>query len=97
MMNPRKATHSIRLIASFIILFAFTQTVGLLHSEIHPFHTHTAECDLYDQFAQPINETVDSVAVVPTVWTSSRQPEFSFAEISLAEVPPFWGRAPPSA
>ncbi|WP_373019605.1 hypothetical protein [Thiomicrorhabdus sp.] len=96
-MNFKKAIHSFRLVASFILLFAFTQTVGLLHSEIHPFHTHTAECDLYDQFAQPINETADSVAVLSTVWTSDIQPEFTLAELSLAAVPHFWGRAPPSA
>ncbi len=37
------------------MLFVLTQTAGLLHSEIHPFHEHTASCDLFDQLAQPID------------------------------------------
>lgn len=52
----RLSHFNIKWIAPFILLFVLTQTAGLLHTEIHPFHEHTASCDLYEQLAQPIND-----------------------------------------
>ncbi|GAB6069295.1 hypothetical protein JCM30760_03920 [Thiomicrorhabdus hydrogeniphila] len=44
-----------RWIAGLILLFALSQTAGLLHAEIHPFHKHTASCEHFEQLAHPVD------------------------------------------
>ena len=29
-------------------VFLFAQTAALIHSEIHPFHEHTEQCDVFE-------------------------------------------------
>ena len=41
-----------------LALFLFAQTATLIHSEVHPFHQHGAECDIYQGVE---NQTLDSV------------------------------------
>jgi len=42
-----------RWLVGLILLFLSSQTAGLLHAEIHPFHKHTSDCEQFEQLAQP--------------------------------------------
>ncbi|MBF6058112.1 MULTISPECIES: DUF2607 family protein [Thiomicrorhabdus] len=42
-----RSSVSLRIAAILIGLFLFAQTAALIHSKIHPFHEHTAQCDVY--------------------------------------------------
>lgn len=77
------------------VLFVFSQTAGLLHAEIHPFHEHTEECDVYEQLAQPTSSApeVDTKAV--TLWHASYNITSVVITPELAPSHFFWGRAPP--
>jgi len=59
-------------------LFLFAQTATLIHSEVHPFHQHEAECDIYQGVE---NQTLDSVIPYsqPTV-------ENSFVSLGLLAI-----------
>jgi len=46
----------IRFISGLILLFVFSQTAGLVHAEIHPFHEHEASCDVFDNLAHPLDK-----------------------------------------
>lgn len=88
---------NIKWIAPFILLFVLTQTVGLWHTEIHPFHEHTASCDLFEHLAQPIDD-LDSF----TVKLSAPQPLVSsnslLSSVYDAVYQPYaYSRAPPLA
>ncbi|WP_319380670.1 DUF2607 family protein [Thiomicrorhabdus sp.] len=39
---------SLSIAAILIGLFLFAQTATLIHSKIHPFHEHTAQCDVFE-------------------------------------------------
>lgn len=41
------------LLAFLVTFFLFARTAGLIHSEIHPFHCHTAQCEIYQGMAHP--------------------------------------------
>ncbi|MDX1347977.1 MAG: hypothetical protein R3189_06990 [Thiomicrorhabdus chilensis] len=85
------------LVFSLMTLFVFSQTAGLLHAEIHPFHQHTAECDIYEHMAQPSSGALDEVATLPARWQSVLQPAIVFSTVSIDFMPAFMGRAPPQA
>ncbi|MEA3404762.1 MAG: hypothetical protein U9R28_03365 [Pseudomonadota bacterium] len=74
----------------------FSQTAGLLHAEIHPFHEHTEECDVYEQLAKPTSSSGQIVFGATTVWQASLITVASVHEATLALSSPFWARAPPS-
>jgi len=48
--------QKLRLVASFILLFVFTQMAGLVHAEIHAFHDHATSCDIFENLVQPIDK-----------------------------------------
>lgn len=52
----------VRFSIGLILLFVLAQTAGLVHAEIHPFHTHSAECDLYQGLAHPVDTPITSPA-----------------------------------
>jgi len=79
------------------VLFVFSQTAGLLHAEIHPFHEHTEECDVYEKLAQPTSSSADVVMQVMTSWHGSLTVTSVGTEPDIAVTPFYWGRAPPSA
>lgn len=83
-------------LAVFLLsLFVSAQTAALLHAEIHPFHHHTAECDLLDQLAQPVQAASDAVAPLVTQWRAQLAAIAPIATPVLAAVVPYYGRAPP--
>lgn len=47
-------------------LFVFAQTATLLHAEIHPFHEHTAECDIF-QGVQHQSTDVPQAVSLPNI------------------------------
>lgn len=56
--QTRRVLHAPKLpvwLAGLIMLFLLSQTAGLLHAEIHPFHSHVGSCELFEQLAQPIS------------------------------------------
>ncbi|MEA1989105.1 MAG: hypothetical protein U9N57_07865 [Pseudomonadota bacterium] len=79
------------------VLFVFSQTAGLLHAEIHPFHEHTEECDVYEQLAQPTSSAPQVVTEAVTLWCASLITASAVIEPELTTSRFFWGRAPPSA
>ena len=61
-----------------LALFLFAQTATLIHSEVHSFHQHEAECDIFQGVE---NQTLDSVIPYsqPTV-------ENSFVSLGLLAI-----------
>jgi hypothetical protein len=88
---------SFKWVGPLILLFAVTQTAGLVHAEIHPFHEHTASCDLFDHLAQPIDDVATYTPnLLPPVHSRSKND----ALISVAQSvyqQSFQSRAPPFA
>ena len=82
-------------IAVLVTLFFFAKTAGLLHSEIHPFHHHTVECDLYQGMAHPVSDQVETLDLALPTPTYSHFDERVFPVYPALAYPPFWGRAPP--
>ncbi|MEA1988615.1 MAG: hypothetical protein U9N57_05320 [Pseudomonadota bacterium] len=78
------------------VLFVFSQTAGLLHAEIHPFHEHTEECDVYEQLAKPTSSNSDVVLQVMTSEGSSLITVSVPSDPEVVLIPMFWGRAPPT-
>ncbi len=88
---------NLKWIAPFILLFVLTQTAGLWHSEIHPFHEHTASCDLFEHLAQPIDnpEPFTTKISAPQHLLS---PNSALVSVYYAVYQPFHhSRAPPLA
>jgi len=81
----------------FSVLFVFAQTAALLHAEIHPFHEHSEECDVYEKLGQPTNSSAQVVLEATTVWQSSTVVFSKIQTPQMAFVPVYWGRAPPFA
>jgi hypothetical protein len=81
----------------FSVLFVFSQTASLLHAEIHPFHEHTEECDVYEMLAQPTSSPAQVVLQTTTLWTASVVTVSAFKTPKRPFLPAYWGRAPPSA
>lgn len=76
-------------------LFVSAQTASLLHAEIHPFHHHSAECDLLEQLAQPVQAAADA-AVLPQAHGTILKIAIPVVSAPvLAVVVPYQGRAPP--
>ncbi|MDG6778614.1 hypothetical protein QCB44_07845 [Thiomicrorhabdus sp. zzn3] len=78
-------------------LFVWAQTATLLHAEIHPFHQHTAECDIYQYLGQPSAASSDTVPLAETVWISQQLPVLAPSYPLVAYQTVYWGRAPPQA
>ena len=81
----------------FSVLFVFSQTAGLMHAEVHPFHDHTEECDVYEMLAQPTSSSAQVVLESTTVWNALTIVYPVVQALQAAFVPVYWGRAPPSA
>lgn len=95
--NLLKPNQLSRFISGLILLFVFSQTAGLLHAEIHPFHEHEASCDVFDNLGQPL----DSLAnFIPNLASPAPLIPQSIQVRSVFEspyIPAFLGRAPPVA
>ncbi|WP_178862839.1 DUF2607 family protein [Thiomicrorhabdus cannonii] len=94
-MRVRFLKNRIFLAVFLLALFVSAQTASLLHAEIHPFHHHTAECDLLEQIAQPVQAASDAVAPLVTQWRAHIAVTVAVAAPALAVVVPYYGRAPP--
>lgn len=81
----------------FSVLFVFSQTAGLLHAEIHPFHEHTAECDIYEMLAQPTSSVTPLLVQAVTLWSSSSIIAMAIQTPKTAFLPVYRSRAPPTA
>lgn len=95
--NLLKPNRLSRLISGLILLFLFSQTAGLIHAQIHPFHEHEASCDVFDNLAQPLDspsEYLPKVTRPAPVIPQSIQARSVFESPYL---PAFLGRAPPFA
>ena len=95
--NLLKPNQLSRFISSLILLFVFSQTAGLLHAEIHPFHEHEASCDVFDNLGQPLDsasEYLPNIASPTPLIPQSVQLRSVFESLYT---PSFWGRAPPLA
>ena len=89
------STWFVRLVSSLILLFVLTQTAGLLHAEIHPFHEHTASCDVFENLAQPAdnpNLVALNIAKPAPILPAGIQLRSVFEAVYQ---PHFFGRAPP--
>lgn len=88
---------NIKWITPFILLFVLTQTVGLWHAEIHPFHEHTASCDLFEHLAQPIDD-LESFTVKLSTLQPHLTPNSVLSSVYYAVYQPYaYSRAPPLA
>lgn len=84
-------------INGLILLFVLSQTAGLLHAEIHPFHEHEASCDVFDNLGQPLDspaEYLPQIASPAPIISQSIQLRSVFEPPYF---PAFFGRAPPIA
>ena len=81
----------------FSVLFVFTQTAGLLHAEVHPFHKHSAECDFYEMSGQPTHPATPVALEAVTLWNASTVTVLAIQTPKNAFLPLYWSRAPPSA
>lgn len=95
----QSAWHSSRMaarIAVLLALFLFAKTAGLIHAEVHPFHHHTQQCEIYQAMAHPASDDVYELEVALS------KPEYVLRDsvvvppFFLTAYPAFWGRAPPS-
>lgn len=83
------------LIAGLVVVFLFAKTAALIHDEIHPFHHHTEQCDLFQAMA---HHTADTVAefhmplAAPRYILNARPLHHC---VLPASPPFFWTRAPP--
>ena len=77
------------------MVFVFSQTASLLHAQIHPFHEHTEECDVYEMLAQPTSSPAHVELATSPIWRVSnvftlavQTPRFSFSPVYSARAPP---------
>ena len=92
------ASHfNVKWIAPLLLLFVFTQTAGLLHAEIHPFHEHTASCDVFDNLAHPIDASVAKAPVVAKAPTFTPHSVLVTSAETIQAFRLFESRAPPFA
>lgn len=93
--NLLKSNQLSRFISGLILLFLFSQTAGLLHAEVHPFHEHEASCDVFDNLGQPLDSPAE---FLPQINRPAPLIPQSIQVRSVFEslyTPSFWGRAPP--
>lgn len=93
------AWHSGRMasrIAVLLALFLFAKTAGLLHAEVHPFHHHTDQCEIYQAMAHPASDDVYELGVVLLSPEYALRDSVVVSQLFLTSYPDFWGRAPPS-
>lgn len=86
-----KPFHPIYLV---LALFLFAQTAALIHSEVHHFHEHEAECDIYLGVE---NQTLDSVVPLSQPTLKNSFVSIAFIDISwlINETITAKARAPP--
>jgi hypothetical protein len=77
------------------MLFVLTQTAGLLHSEIHPFHEHTASCDLFDKMAHPVDSSVAKMPVFAKAPAFTQHTDWITSAETIQPFRLFESRAPP--
>lgn len=93
-----RASHlNIKWIAPLILLFVFTQTASLWHAEIHPFHEHTASCDVFENLAQPIDDLEPFSAKLSTPQPTRSSNSALFSVYFAVYHPYAYSRAPPLA
>ena len=76
-------------------VFMFSQTAALIHSEIHPFHHHTEQCD---KFAGVEHQVLDvpSVLVLPQLVFPNERSVIERIHFIIAPfLSGFHARAPP--
>jgi hypothetical protein len=87
---------SSQLFSALVVLFLFSQTAGLIHAEVHHFHEHEAECDIY-QAVEKKTAHIQVHALVPLLdWgnqslTSPFSKTFPYQTLNAfsARAPPF--------
>jgi hypothetical protein len=95
----QSAWHSSRMasrIALLLALFLFAKTAGLIHDEVHPFHHHTEECDIYQAMAHHTGDTVAELEVAISAPEYTLHDTVVVSQRTPSTYPAFWGRAPPS-
>lgn len=93
------ALHQSRLtlrIVLLMMLFFFAKTAGLIHEEIHPFHHHTAECEVFQGMAHPVSDEVADLQLPQLSLEYDLWQQSLVAHFLSPVYPHFWGRAPPS-
>jgi len=86
-----------RWVSGLILLFVLSQTAGLIHAEIHPFHEHEASCDVFNNLAQPLDNPT------PFSYNVTKPAPILQHNIAVRSVfhsvykPTKFGRAPPIA
>ncbi|BBN60594.1 DUF2607 family protein [Hydrogenovibrio marinus] len=94
----QSAWHSGRMvsrIAVLLALFLFAKTAGLIHDEVHPFHHHTDQCEIYQAMAHPVSDDVYEVELHLFKPVYALQASEAVSQVYTTTYPAFWGRAPP--
>jgi len=92
----RQASHLKTYLFLLVGALLFAQTATLLHSEVHHFHEHEAECDIYLGME---NQSVDLTSVIAQTennWQASTDNAFKHPHLSLSSNNGFFARAPPT-
>lgn len=78
-------------------VFLLSQTEGIIHAEIHPFHQHEASCDVFDNLAQPYSPaTYVSAVDLQQIASDAYLPELTRL-FYKTHIDHFYGRAPPAS
>lgn len=80
---------------ALILLFVSSQTAGLLHAEIHPFHEHEASCDVLEHLANPIDHIKKTVQASEYLSVEKVPPVLFLTLVIKHHQHLFYGRAPP--
>lgn len=84
-----------RLVYGLAAVFLFALTATLIHNEIHPFHEHTAQCDVFEGVQNQVTDAPTALIIVLVVVfalsLSAAKPSFFHSQIHTA----FQARAPP--
>jgi len=80
-----------------MMLFVLSQTAGVIHTEIHPFHEHEASCDVFDNLGKPFSPNISLACVPQSLTASDAYLDELNAVIYKTHINHFFGRAPPLA
>ncbi|MPQ76384.1 hypothetical protein [Hydrogenovibrio sp. JE_KL2] len=91
----KRHVHVIPVITLLVMLFVFSKTVGFIHGEVHPFHHHTEQCEIYQSLGHPIDDRVFTLDFLLFPPNFSFPVATAFLHVSISRLSGFLGRAPP--
>lgn len=80
---------------ALILLLLLSQTAGLLHAEVHPFHDHDEVCDAFQLVEHQVPGLVIFTPFLATEFSAIFQPKLSNVSPYIENYGRFHIRAPP--